>query len=359
MTKIGRREFMKTSLGLAGAMGFGGSLAFAQGQPPAPPPRQGGTLITNTYGGLYERFWRSELLPKFTEKTGIKPVLDIGVSKITAANLRAAGKENTPYSCVLMNENVAAQLRDEGFFEKIPLDKVPNYADVYPTFKTPGDMGVVGLLGPIGLGFRTDLVKKRPTSWKDLWDNPEFKGKTGLYQIGSAGAHLFLLMSSKIYGGSQDNWQAGLRKIAELAPFPQVDFSGALSALLTRGDVIIAPIDAAEIISLRKKGVPVDMITPEEGLLAFEVGWYLVKNAAAHDEACKFLNFMLDPEVQGKFSSGISGVLPANSKAKIPEAAQKEMPIPAADVQRIVKWDWSRTNAQIPEITDAWNRTIR
>lgn len=355
-----RRDFMKASLGFAGAMGFGSSFAFGQGAPaPAPPPRKAGTFITNTYGGLYERHWRGDILPKFTEKTGIKPVLDIAVSRITAANMRAAGKENTPYSLVLMNENAAAQMRDEDFFDPIPLSKVPNYADVYQSFKTPGDKGVVGLLGPIGIGFRTDLVKKRPTSWKDLWDNPEFKGKTGLYQIGSAGAHLLLLMASKIYGGSQDNWQVGLKKIAELTPAPMVDFSGALSTLLTRGDIIVAPIDAAEVIALRKKGVAIDMITPEEGLLAFEVGWYLVKNAAAYDEACAFLNYMLDPVVQAGFTTGISGVLPANSKTVVPESVQKEFPIPASDVQKIVKWDWSKTNAQIPEITEAWNRTIR
>ena len=358
MKNIGRRDFMKTTLGLAGAMSFGSPLAFGQNQP-APPTRSAGTFITNTYGGLYERFWRNELLPAFTAKTGIKPVLDIAVSKTTTANMRAAGIQNTPYSLVLMNENAAAQLRDENFFDKIPLDKVPNYADVYPTFKTPNDMGVIGLLGPIGLGFRSDLVKKRPTSWKDLWDNPEFKGKTGLYQIGSAGAHLLLLMTSKIYGGSQDNWKVGLAKIAELMPAPQVDFSGALSTMLTRGDVIIAPLDAAEVISLRKKGVPMDMVTPAEGLLAFEVGWYLVKNAAAYDDATKFLNFMLDPEIQAKFATSISGVLPANSKTVIPESVTKEMPIPPSDIQKIVQWDWSRTNAQIPEITEAWNRTIR
>jgi putative spermidine/putrescine transport system substrate-binding protein len=359
MSSINRRKFVVGAMGLAGAMGLRANGAFAQAQPTPPPARQTGTLIVNTYGGLYERYWRSEVIPTFTAQTGIKPILDIGVGKIFAANLRAAGTANSPYSCVLMNENIAAQLRDEGFFEKIPQDKVPNYANVYPNFRGPGDMGVVGLLGPIGLGYRTDLVKKKPTSWKDLWTNPEFKGKIGLYQIGAAGAHLFLLLAAKMYGGSQDNWEVGLKEIQKLQPFQQVDFSGALSTLLTRGDVIVAPIDAAEIISLKKKGVPVDMVVPEEGLLAFEIGWYLIKNAPAYDEACKFLNYILDPETQQKFTVGISGVLPANSKTVIPESVRKEMPIPTEDVKKIIKWDWSRANRQMPEITDAWNRTIR
>jgi putative spermidine/putrescine transport system substrate-binding protein len=358
MFDLTRRNFLMNTVAAGGAIAFSGQ-AFAQGAQPAPPPaRQTGQLIVNTYGGLYERHWRSQVLPAFTEQTGIKPVLDIGVGRIFAANLRASAA-NTPYSCVLMNENIAAQLRDEGMFEKITVDKVPNYADVLPNFKGPGDLGVVGLLGPIGIGYRTDLVKTKPKSWKDLWDNPEFKGKIGLYQIGAAGAHLFILMTAKIYGGSQDNWQVALQKIQQLQPFPQVDFSGALSTLMTRGDVIVAPIDAAEIISLKKKGVPVDMVAPEEGLMAFEVGWYLIKNAPAQEEAYKFLNFILDPKTQQQFTMGISGILPANGKTVIPDTVKAELPIPADSVQRIVKWDWSRTNKQMPEITDAWNRTIK
>lgn len=358
MLNLTRRDLLLSSAAAGSALAFP-HFGFAQGSRAAPPPaRQTGQLIVNTYGGLYERHWRAEVLPAFTAQTGIKPILDIGVGRIFAANLRAS-TANTPYSCVLMNENIAAQLRDEGMFEKITVDKVPNYADVLPNFKAPGDLGVVGLLGPIGIGYRTDLVKTKPKSWKDLWENPEFKGKIGLYQIGAAGAHLFILMTAKMFGGSQDNWEVALREIQKLQPFPQVDFSGALSTLMTRGDVIVAPIDAAEIISLKKKGVPVDMVAPEEGLLAFEIGWYLIKNAPAYEEACKFLNFILDPATQQKFTMGISGTLPANGKTVIPDAVKAELPIPAESVQRIVKWDWSRTNKQMPQITDAWNRTIK
>ena len=106
---------------------------FAQGAP------QTGKLIVNTYGGIWERYWRSTLVPGFTKQTGIAPVIDIGVGKIFAANLRAAGIDKTPYSLVLMNENIAAQLREEGFFDPIPADKVPELANVLPQFRVKED----------------------------------------------------------------------------------------------------------------------------------------------------------------------------------------------------------------------------
>jgi len=359
MNGITRRNFTLSSLAAATAAGFVPT-ALAQTQSPPPlPRRQTGELIVNTYGGAWERHWRNDLVPAFTRQTGIKPVIDIGVGKIFAANLRAAGIDNTPYSCTLMNENIAALLRDEGMFDAIPVDKVPNLADVYPNLRAPNDLGVIGLVSPIGIGYRTDLVKTKPRSWRDLWDNPEFKGKIGLYQIGAAGAHLFLLLAAKLYGGSQDNWEVALREIQKLQPFPQVDFSGALSQLLLRGDIVIAPIDASEIVGLKKRGVPVDIVMPPDGLLAFEVGWYMIKNAPAREEAYKFLNYILDPGTQQNFARAFSGVSPANSKAVIPSDVRADMAIAGDDTTRIIKWDWSRANKQLPEITEAWNRTIK
>src|SRR5262245_65516180 len=114
MSSMDRRDFVIGSMGFAGMVGLSGRAAYAQAQPAPPPARQTCKLIVNTYGGLYERYWRSEVVPTFSAQTGITPILDIGVGKIFAANLRAAGTANMPYSCVLMNENIAAQLRDEG-----------------------------------------------------------------------------------------------------------------------------------------------------------------------------------------------------------------------------------------------------
>ena len=48
---------------------------------------------------------------------------------------------------------------------------------------------------PIGIGYRTDLVKTPPKSWHDLWDNPEFKGKIGLYTFANSAGKMELLLA--------------------------------------------------------------------------------------------------------------------------------------------------------------------
>src|SRR5207244_9933695 len=103
------------------------------------------------------------------EHPGVKVELAIGLSKDWVAKLKVAGKDNPPYDVVVTNEVWAAPLRAEGHYAKLPADKVPNAKDVAPNLRIKDDTGVLALVGPIGLSYRTDKIKTVPKSWKDLW----------------------------------------------------------------------------------------------------------------------------------------------------------------------------------------------
>lgn len=342
-----RRDTLLRSLAAATALGLPGLSAFA-----ASP------LVVNTYGGRWEKFWRSDLLPMFEKASGVQPTLDVGLGKNFIANMRAAGIQNPPYSVLMVNENIASVVREEGYFEPIAAAKVPNLADVFPNLRNPGDNGVRGIVSTIGIGYRKDLVKTPPKSWTDLWTNPEFKGKIGLYQIGNTAAMLFLLMTAKIYGGSQDAIDRAFVEIKKLLPFTQADWSGTLSTMLTRGDVTVAVIDFPEIVALRKKGVPVEMVVPTEGVVAFEQSFNILKNAPNKDDAYKYLNFILQPDVQLMMAKEFY-TSPTNTKVQLPAELAADVPVSGKAMASIVGFDWSKVNPQLPAITDRWNREIK
>ena len=315
-------------------------------------------LIVNTYGGRWEKFWRTELLPMYAKAAGSEPTLDVGLGKNFIANLRAAGIEKPPYSVLMVNENIASMVRAEGYFEPIPLAKVPNLANVYPNLRNPGDNGVRGIVSTIGIGYRKDLVKTPPKSWSDLWSNPEFKGKIGLYQIGNTAAMLFLLMTAKLYGGSQDAIDRAFVEIKKLLPFTQADWSGTLSTMLTRGDVTVAVIDFPEIVALKKKGVPVEMVVPTEGCVAFEQSFNILKNAPNKEEAYKYLDFILRPDVQEMMAKEFF-TSPSNVKTQLSPALATDIPVSGKAMTSIVQFDWTKVNPQLTAITDRWNREIK
>jgi len=315
---------------------------------------QGDRLVIPTYGGRYERFWREVLIPPFQQKTGIQTVLDIGLGANFATKLRASGVDNPPYSYLMANEFVGAVLRSENFFAPWPADKVPNLAQVHPK-ANPGNQGVTVMFSPIGIAYRKDLVKTPPRSWKDLWDNPDIKGKVGLYEITNTAGFMFLMMTAKVYGSGPMDFDAGFRQIERLKPFPEAGLAGALAVLLTRGEVVAGPLDFGETLAMRKKGIPVEWAAPSEGMFMFDQTFSLLKHGPNRDAACAFLDYMLSESVQAKLATEFSGV-PVNRKVKLPPDQQ---PLTVDDLDKIVAFDWVAANGAKDTVIERWNRMTR
>lgn len=314
------------------------------------------TFVVPTYGGLWAKFWQSDLMPGFTKETGIQTQLDVGLGKDFVAKIRAGGGKS-PYSIFMGNENIAAILRAEGFFEPFDKAKVPNVDKVHPQFVNKNLNGVRAIISPIGLAYRTDLVKTPPTSWHDLWDNPEFKGKIGLYQIGNTGAVVFLRLTAQLFGKSPDDFDTAFKKIKELLPFAQASWSGEVAASLIRGDVIVGPVDWTEIMTLQDKGAPVAIIAPKEGVLAFEQSFNLVKSGSNKDEAQKYLDYVISAKVQESMAKTFY-TSPSNRESRIDAALAKRLPITGDRMSEIRTYDWDSYVDKAVEVADRWNREM-
>ncbi|MBM3568320.1 MAG: extracellular solute-binding protein [Alphaproteobacteria bacterium] len=346
MSELTRRAVMGG--GLAAGLLAGQRLAMAQQQ----------ELIVNGYGGSWEQFWRQKILPAFERESGIKTRYDTGLARTWTANFRAAGVEKPPYPFIMMNEIFAALLRAEGYFDPWPESLVPNLADVDSSVKLANNNGVFGLISPIGLAYRKDMVKTPPKSWKDLWTNREFKGQLGMYQLANSAGYMFLMLISKIYGSGALDFDAGFREIEKLKPFPQVDFSGTMGQLLVRGEISVAILDMPETVRLKRGGAPVEFVAPEEGMFMFEQSFNLLKHGGNREAACKYFNYVLRPDIQAQCVSEFF-LTPVNRKVQVPEALRKEVTIGVADIPKILKWDWQAANAQRDTVTERWNRVMR
>lgn len=346
MTTMNRRSFLGAAGAVAGALALPRAAA-AQGQP----------LVVNTYGARWERFWRETLLPGFQRSSNIQATLDVGLGRTWMANLRAAGVNAPPYSILMINEVFANVLRAEGFFDRIDTSKLSNWSKLHPLAQNEGN-SVFGMVNPIGLGYRTDMVRTPPRSWKDLWDNREFRGKIGMYQIGNSAGQMFLMLASKLYGSGPMDFDVGFRKIEELKPFPQVDFSGSLSTLLARGEVVVGPLDLPEVVALKRRGLPIEFAAPSEGMFMFEQSFNILKNGPAKDAAYKYLDYVIATETQTNLVNEFF-ITPVNREVSIPESLRGQLSIGVNELNQIMTWDWTAFNAQRDQVIDRWNRVMR
>jgi putative spermidine/putrescine transport system substrate-binding protein len=319
---------------------------------------QSNRLVVTIYGGRWEKFWREQILPPFEMQTGIQATLDVGLSVNFAANLRATGPERPNYSYVHMNELVGALIRSEGYVEPWPQDKVPNLKKINPAASIDQYRGVTVGISPIGIAYRKDLVKTPPKSWRDLWDNSEFRGKLALFTITNTAGYMLLMATSRLYGKDPFDFDAGFAAIEKLKPFPQADLASAMAILLTRGEAIAGPLDIGEVASIQKRGAPIGFAVPSEELFAFDQTFYLMKNGPNKDAACKFLDFMLSEDIQSKLAEEFS-LIPVNIATKLSAAVAAQLPMTAQDIGKVVTFDWARANQERAAVTERWNRMTR
>jgi len=313
-------------------------------------------LVINSYGGPFEKFMRDEIIPVFEKETGIKTTLDIGLAKDWLATLRASGPENPPYDVLMVNAIWAALMRTEGFFEPLPIAEIPNMKDLYPVARQPDDNGVIAWMQPIGVAYRTDLVKAAPSSWKDLW-NPEFKNQIGLYTITNTAGMMFLLMIAKIYGGSEYKTDVAFDEIVKLKPFNQVDFSGTMETLLTRGEVMVGPLDFPAVARLKLKGADLAMNLPPEGSFMFDQMFNMLKGSKKKAQGYQWINFMLRPDNQLKWVKDFY-VTPCSQAVTIPDDLKPLIPLSGDRMKDIVIFDWDTANKNRDKIIDRWNKEM-
>jgi putative spermidine/putrescine transport system substrate-binding protein len=349
--RFDRRSFLRTALtaGAIASVGVPGREAGAQA---------GGTITITSYGGPWEEFMRSAVVPAFEkEHPGVKVELAIGLSKDWVAKLKAAGKDNPPYDIVITNEVWAAPLRAEGRYTKLPPELVPNLKSVAPNLRIKDDTGVLALVGPIGLAYRIDKIKTVPKAWKDLWTVPEYKGKIGIYNIVNSAGQMTICLTSRIWTGGDKDIDTAYKKIAELKPFKQTDFSGDMEKLLVQGEVLIGILDMPAAARLQKSGAPIGWVAPAEGMIMFEQDVAVTGGSKNKPAAFAYVNWMLKRETQEMWLRQFYW-LPANTQVKMPDELKPIMPVTQADIPKILQWDWLWINDQKPKLIDRWNREM-
>ena len=205
---------------------------------------------------------KKALVEPFEKKHGVKVEIVTGITTEWVAKLLAAGPDNPPFDVVFGNEPAFPIPRERGFFEKRNETLAPNIKNLYPKALI-GDTSLAMFWGRIGLAYRTDSGLKKPTSWKDFWDEA-YVGKRATYVIGNTLGINFLFMASKLYGKDYFDIDAGVAAIKRAQP-KLVDFTGTVEKQLEQKEVVIAVLHDASAYDLQKRGIPVDWVAPSRG----------------------------------------------------------------------------------------------
>jgi spermidine/putrescine transport system substrate-binding protein len=279
-----------------------------------------------------------EVVGPFEEEHGVKIV----GKEYTGGDAMLALVNSSPpgtFDLILADAEFVRMLRGADIIETLNADDYP-FDDYWPEFRDfPGLnedgklYGIMTSFGYLGLTYNTEkLTPKDVTSYKVLWDE-KVKGQVGMYDW-----YLPPMLCLSLYNGNRPPFDISDAKFAELSATLMSlkdqmvgigSFSGTFS-MLSQGEAWAFVGTGAWLTTLLKKdGVPVADVIPEEGGIQWTEAMTQVKGSKNPDLAVKFLQYMASPEGQVR-----TAIKPAYS-GSIPSKA-----------------GWKKLNAEYPEWAD-------
>ena len=320
--RFGRRTFIGSSAAAAAAAVFakGGHLSAttpgtAGAATPitgAPTPHIGGNLkILNwqLYIDVTDGDYKGTV-DRFQEQTGIATqyLEDFNdneeVFNRELMPIVGAGKQST-YDIICPTYWMAARIKGLDWLEPLPLDQIPNHANLVDSYKQlPWDEGAHYFMpwqaGVTGLAYRKDLTGRPLTSVNDLFD-PAFKGKVAMLTEMRDTIGLVMLAEggdpSKV---DKDAMNKVLDKIDEAAKSGQIRmFTGnEYVQSLETGDLVACLSWSGDIVifnSTRPES-QIEFVFPDEGAMQWFDAMVIPKGAANIAQAAAWMNFVYDPD---------------------------------------------------------------
>jgi putrescine transport system substrate-binding protein len=280
--------------------------------------------VVNVYN--WSDYIDDDILTAFTAETGIDVVYDVYDSnEILETKLLAGG---TGYDVVVPTGTFMQRQIAAGVYQPLDKSKLPNLEHMWPQIMErlavydPGNEHAINYMwGTTGIGYNVGAVQERLgadtiDSWEVIF-NPEMLAK-----FADCGVHVLdtseeIFPAALNYLGLDPNSKdpADIEKATELLlsirPSIQKFHSSEYINALANGDICLAVGWSGDILQARDRaaeaggGVEVAYAIPKEGALMWFDNMAIPADAPNPDNAHKFVNFIMRPDMAAKASNYI------------------------------------------------------
>jgi putative spermidine/putrescine transport system substrate-binding protein len=306
MTAITRR--LALGAGLTAALAAPG-LVHAQAQ----------RLTVSVWGGSWRDMVANIAAKKFIADTGASVEFITGgtIDRLNKAKLAKGSPES---DITFTTSHVGWLYANDDLYERLDLSKVPNAANLVEQAKiSPFHIGTWAYVYTIG--FRPDLVPGMGFgSWADLW-KPEMRAKLAAPDFDPS--HI-ITVAAILEGGDASTWEKGQARLRALKPNFKAFYTNDANSqqLIASGETPVQVILSMNAHFIASQGVNLKLVIPKEGAVLGIDTIAIMKGSRRQELAYRFVNTLLDPEVQAAIAADKKGS-PTVSNARLdPAVAQ-------------------------------------
>jgi len=316
----------------------------------------GATLNIGEWGGGWEEFVRASLTDRFEKDFNCRINWDSSFPWFP--KFVTQGARDPVFDITNWNLPNLTQTKQAGdFFLTVEelRENVPNAADCWD-FAFASGAGITWAYMPYVYAYRTDRDGGPVNDFRDFWA-PRFADKRGAYGTENGLMHAFFMATAREFGADQYDMEAAFAALERAMPMKISEFTFNMLSLIERGEVDIAVHIEGEALSLKRKGVPVDVwMWDSKPILTQTKTISRYADPMQKRLAFALLNRTLSPEFLNAFGDEFLW-RPTNSKARITAALAEEGVRNTPDAVKafwVPDWDFFVENKL--EITDRLNR---
>lgn len=259
----------------------------------------------------WDTYIAEDTVDNFTADTGISVRYDLFASN---DELFAKLREGNPgYDVIFPSNDYVERMATADMLVALDHSRIPNFANIDPAFVDPEfDPGrqrsMPYMWGTIGIGYRSTVAS--PSSWKDLFENPDLAGRVSL--LNDSGVIQIALKYLGLSGNSVDRGEImaaadALIKVKDqfkaFAPDTGQD-------LLIAGEVDACMEWSGDILQVMAEDPELGYNLPDEGGLLWEDAMAIPKDGPNPDAAHEWINYILDAKIHASIADYIKYACP-------------------------------------------------
>jgi len=374
---VSRRQFIGRGGAALGAMALGSSIfgstgAFASmlGQGGGGGGEVGGKLSVLNWPLYIDK----KSLRDFRNETGIDLKYSESLNdnnEFFAKYQRQFSQDEYPgFDIAVPTSWMAKRLIDLGYVQKLPLDDIPNAANLAPGFQgapwdPSGEYTLPWQTGMTGIAYNLAVTERELTSFSDLYD-PKFKNKIGMLlemrdTVGLACLAEGIDPSTVTYRQAEPVFDRLQKAVddGQIRRFTGNDYQDDL----VEGNFAACIGWSGDVAQLTLDNEDLRFVIPEEGGMRWADTMVWVKTAKRRDQVAAWMNFFYDPANAAQVAEYVQFISPVDNIASEidPELANNPLIFPPEDVQARLKVfnqelserDEERFDARFAEITGA------
>ena len=270
-----------------------------------------------------------EVIDGFTKETGIKVnVENYDSNEAMMSKLLGGGSK---YDLIQPSEYTIESLVKAEKLEELTLANIPNIKNLDPKFtKMPhdpeGKYCVTWMAGTVGIVVNTAKVKEPIKGLKDVFSGKYKKRIVVLNDAREIVTWAMNTLSLPINEVTPEALEKVKPVLAEWLPQVKVYDSDSPKTALLNGDVDLGVVWSGEAAILWKKNKKFTYVLPEEGAHQFIDSLAIPKGAPNKENAEKFINYILKPEVSVLVSDAFPYTNPNAEAVKLLKKDQSENP---------------------------------